>query len=131
VEYKNISALDVQARVGLGYYTSPFAFSTKEEFPLSPRDWTINTLTRNHLGLMETNYAEADCSLSYMNGTKILNASLYKVSPTGTATLLGTGTYTITETSKTLISFVMSMLGFMMILEQTLFIGTMVITHSH
>jgi len=107
VHYNNISALDVQARVGLGYYTTPFAFSINEQLAMSLRNWTINTKTHKHLGLLELG-SETDVSLPYSSLKRILVSTL-KVSPTGDETVIGSGAiYDITETSKTLVNFTLS-----------------------
>jgi len=107
VKFTNQTATDVQARVGLGYHNTPFAFSTNEPMAMSVRDWTVNTKTYDHLGMFETTGAEGVIGTSHSGGATIhLHAQLYKVSPAGVQTAIGSeGAYTVTETTKALVNF--------------------------
>lgn len=98
----NFTPMTVRGRVGIGYSTTPFCFSTNlDDFSLDPLQWTVNTLTHNRLGLIKSTGSEIDES----SISDIFHVYVYRIDSEGNDYLLASSQYTITETNKTLVNF--------------------------
>jgi len=97
-------ALDTNMLLGLGTASQPWAFNLNQPLVLSTRNWTVNTKTEDQLGLHHATYAEGTWMENYTVSYAV-KCTINKIAPDGTRTALANATYTVTQSSKTMVNW--------------------------